>query len=255
MAIAALVKQFNWQTVGVVGSDDEYGKYGAEGLVDLLTNMHVCIDFKEILPFYFSANESETHGKLGELMKEISSSTAEAIILFTKEANIHIIMEEAIQMSLNRTWIASDAWSTSRMILGLPGIQKIGQVFGFIPKGNKVPGFEDYVIKLGDEITDPLWRQLRCHHPTCSRSSQENDVPDSPMTDCKPGSKCDQMQCLDTTDMLKFIDEGESYNIYLAVNIVAEGLRSLLKCDSEKCERDTSFKAWEVQESHLVDKL
>ncbi|KAM4625915.1 G-protein coupled receptor family C group 6 member A-like [Polymixia lowei] len=230
-AIAELVKQFHWEIVGVVGSDDEYGKYGSERLIDELNKMTVCIDFKNILPGYFGLDEPNSQKKLTTLMSEIKNSSAEAIVLFTKDTNVEIIMEAAIQMNLNRTWIATDSWSTSQRISTKPGIQKVGTVYGFISKRNEVPGFEDYVTSMVNKNSNsfPL--------PPCSRTPRKNNL---------TGCSLTNMSCPDPSCLLHYIDQDESYNIYLAVKVIAEGLRSLLKCDSKKCQRNASFTALEL---------
>uniref|UniRef100_A0A668A0Z7 G-protein coupled receptors family 3 profile domain-containing protein n=1 Tax=Myripristis murdjan TaxID=586833 RepID=A0A668A0Z7_9TELE len=212
-AIAKLVEKFNWKIVSVVGSDDEYGKYGSEQLIDIFTEMDICIDFKKILPGDFSVDESKAHDKLEELMGLLRNSTAEAIILFTKGANVDVIMKAAIQNNLSRIWIGSDSWSTSTRIAEIKGIYKVGQVFGFISKRNEVPGFKDY------------------------KNSKNN----CSLTKSQHGSK----QCLDPRCLVNYIDQDESYNIYVAVKVIAEGLRQLLKCDSEKCGRNATFTALE----------
>uniref|UniRef100_A0A4W6CAG0 G-protein coupled receptors family 3 profile domain-containing protein n=1 Tax=Lates calcarifer TaxID=8187 RepID=A0A4W6CAG0_LATCA len=121
-------------------------------------------------------------------------------------------MKAAITHRLNRTWIASDTWSTSSGISAMQGIKLAGQVFGFISKRNEVPGFKDYVISMGN-------------------GSNNQD-----------GSK----QCLPSSCLANYIDQDESYNIYLAVQVIVDGLRRLLKCDNQKCERSANFTAFEV---------
>ncbi|KAM3863930.1 G-protein coupled receptor family C group 6 member A-like [Diretmus argenteus] len=237
-AIATLVKQFNWQIVAIVGSDDEYGKYGSERLFDNLDEMNVCIEFKEILPSYFEFNQTKTHHKLSKLMKQLKQSSAEAVVLFTKTVNIAIIMEAAIQQNLNRTWIASDTWSTSQRISEMPGIQKAGRVFGFISRRNEVPGFKDYVTSKLSKTTNPFLQHHWIHYPPCP--SEMNSVTNCSLS--QPESK----KCLHPSCLVEYTDQDESYNVYLAVKVVAEGLRRLLKCDSKKCERDANFTALEL---------
>uniref|UniRef100_A0A667ZE47 G-protein coupled receptors family 3 profile domain-containing protein n=1 Tax=Myripristis murdjan TaxID=586833 RepID=A0A667ZE47_9TELE len=240
-AIAKLVEKFNWKIVSVVGSDDEYGKYGSEQLIDIFTEMDICIDFKKILPGDFSVDESKAHDKLEELMGLLRNSTAEAIILFTKGANVDVIMKAAIQNNLSRIWIGSDSWSTSTRIAEIKGIYKVGQVFGFISKRNEVPGFKDYVTSMFQGTTNPFLEQYLSYYPRCN-SSEKNSKNNCSLTKSQHGSK----QCLDPRCLVNYIDQDESYNIYVAVKVIAEGLRQLLKCDSEKCGRNATFTALEL---------
>uniref|UniRef100_A0A667ZJ21 G-protein coupled receptor family C group 6 member A n=1 Tax=Myripristis murdjan TaxID=586833 RepID=A0A667ZJ21_9TELE len=210
-AIAKLVEKFNWKIVSVVGSDDEYGKYGSEQLIDIFTEMDICIDFKKILPGDFSVDESKAHDKLEELMGLLRNSTAEAIILFTKGANVDVIMKAAIQNNLSRIWIGSDSWSTSTRIAEIKGIYKVGQVFGFISKRNEVPGFKDYVTSMFQGTTNPFLEQYLSYYPRCN-SSEKNSKNNCSLTKSQHGSK----QCLDPRCLVNYIDQDESYNIYVA---------------------------------------
>ncbi|KAM4542860.1 G-protein coupled receptor family C group 6 member A-like [Odontesthes bonariensis] len=232
--ISRLVCEFDWTIVAIVGSDDEYGKYGSDRLEDTLNKMNVCVEFVEILSGDFSLNNSHTRLKLKELVGNLNKSSAEAIIMFTKDANIEIIMEAAIKEKLNRTWIASDTWSTSSRISKMPGIKLAGKVFGFIFKRNEVPGFENYVSTMFNRTTNAIIRHHLTLYPLCSNQSEERKA-----HDCS-------MQCLHPHCLASYIDEDESYSIYLAVQVVAEGLRSLLKCDNQRCERTTGFTTAEL---------
>lgn len=243
-AIAELVRQFNWKSVAIVGSDDEYGKYGSDRLEYNFQNMKICIEFIEILPGYFSHNSSESHKCLTDLLDKIINSSAEAIILFTKTSNVELIMKAAITHRLNRTWIASDTWSTSSGISAMQGIKLAGQVFGFISKRNEVPGFKDYVISMGNGSSNTILQDYLNHRAICfNQSETENSSITCTQIDNQDGSE----QCLPSSCLANYIDQDESYNIYLAVQVIVDGLRRLLKCDNQKCERSANFTAFEVQ--------
>ncbi|XP_056445940.1 G-protein coupled receptor family C group 6 member A-like [Gadus chalcogrammus] len=235
-AMAELVKTFNWETVGIVGSDDEYGKYGSDGLVDHFNAMDVCVDFKFILPAHLDLSDSSAQKQLTELMDTIGNSTAEAIILFTQVSIVKLVLEAAIQMNLNRTWIASDAWSNSSDIKELPGIEAIGPFFGIAFKRHIVEGFADYVSSMVEEkSSNPLWEYHKLNHPPCQSAPQE-----------KLNCSLTASQCMETRCLVHYIFWDLSLNIYLAVEVIVNALSSLMKCDREKCQRNTSFTAYEL---------
>ncbi|XP_035988712.1 LOW QUALITY PROTEIN: G-protein coupled receptor family C group 6 member A-like [Fundulus heteroclitus] len=224
-AICELVKNFSWQSVAIVGSDDEYGKYGTDSLKKLFGENNICVEFVEILPGDFSEKPTTA----GDLIEKINASTAEAIIMFTKDSNVRIVLEGVIKKKLNRTWIASDSWSTSPDIFKIEGIDRIGPVFGFIYRQNDVPGFENYICSEFNGTTKAF-----LSHYQLSQINFEDD------TECNCKNKTSS--CLHC-----YTDRGESFNIYLAVQVIAEGLRSLLRCDNGSCER-TDFTAVQLFE-------
>lgn len=238
------MKQFNWKTVAIVGSDDEYGKYGSDHIVELLSKMRdICIEFTDILPGYFSQDSSQARTRLAELVSNINKSSAEAVIMFTKDANVDVIMEAAIKYNLNRTWIASDSWSTSTKVSALPGIEKAGEVFGFISKKQDVPGFQDYVTSTFNGTTNALLEHYLSHYPCCSNQSDENREGNcSQAKGPQETNRCMKLSCL-----ADYIDQDKSYNIYLAVQVIVEGLRHFLKCDNHQCRHKGKFSTLEVR--------
>ncbi|XP_029972985.1 G-protein coupled receptor family C group 6 member A-like [Salarias fasciatus] len=238
--IVELANKFNWKAVAIVGSDDEYGRYGSERLSDYFSVNDICVEFMEILPSYFNQNISESRKLLVKLVGLINDSSAEAIVLFTKDTNVEIIMLEAIEHKLNRTWIASDTWSTSTKISTLPGIELAGQVFGFTFNGREVPGFRQYLMSQVDRTHGAMTAES----PFCLDESSKNTVEDCVL----PNSQHQSKQCLDPECLIKYIDKDYSYSIYLAVGVIADSLRRLMKCNSQWCERTSDFTALELLE-------
>ncbi|XP_037833894.1 G-protein coupled receptor family C group 6 member A-like [Kryptolebias marmoratus] len=234
-AIYELVKEFNWKTVAIVGSDDEYGKYGSDRLQYIFSKSDVCVAFVEILSGGFLESSSDSQDPLKNLAEKIKNSVAEAIIMFTKDDYIESILKKAIENNMNRTWIASDSWSTATHIATLPGIEKIGQVFGFIFKRNEVPGFRDHVRSMFNRSKNDILKSHMERYPLCSKRLEECNC---------------SMECSDPNCLASCVDQDESYSIYLAVQVIAEGLRRLLKCDIHSCER-TEFTAFELLEKIL----
>ncbi|XP_063353832.1 G-protein coupled receptor family C group 6 member A-like [Pelmatolapia mariae] len=228
-AIVELVKTFLWQSVIIVGSDDEYGLFGSDSLEDTFSqDTNICVEFVQILSADFMTNNSQTQTELNKLLEKIKNSSAEAIILFTKDTNAEIILEAAIKHKVNRMWIASDAWSSSPKISAMPGIELAGEVFGFIFKQKEVPGFKDYVMLMFNGTENALLEDYLTQNPLCSNQSEE------------------ERQCLKPSFLASYIDPDESYRIYLAVQVIGEGLRRLLKCENHQCEHSPKFTASEL---------
>ncbi|XP_036449716.1 G-protein coupled receptor family C group 6 member A-like [Colossoma macropomum] len=241
-AIAQLVQKLNFVPVGIIGSEDEYGKYGAESLTDYFKKYKICVEFKVILPADFSQNNST----FTELEDALAKTRAEAIVLFTKETNAKIILKKAIKAGLNRTWIASDAWSTSKDILELENLSKCGRIFGITCKRNEVPGFMEYMDQFINQrnMSASFFHNLLSKNPFCSTGPQDQNCSSFASN---PVNQAGGQNCINKKCLMDFIKEDESYepySVYMAVNVIAQGLKSLLQKYN-----GTHFPAWMLTES------
>lgn len=238
------MRLFNWRTVGIIGSDDAYGKFGSQKIDSLLSEKgFACVEFLDILPDYFSQDTSQARSRLERLVKTIRDSSAEAIIMFTKDSNVDIIIKEAIRHSLNRTWIASDSWSISQTLASLPGIERAGEVFGVNSQQNEVPGFRDHVMSKFSGATNHLVEHYLSRFPPCANKSDKHQE-----GHCSFGSSREEPRtCVEIRCLAKYIDEYLCYNIYLAVQVIVKALTRLLQCDNHLCKRSSNFSALEVK--------
>ncbi|XP_072546570.1 G-protein coupled receptor family C group 6 member A-like [Salminus brasiliensis] len=225
-AIVQLVQWFNFVPVGIIGSDDEYGKYGAESLSDSFKKNNICIEFKEILPADFSKN----HLVFTELQKKLSSWRAEAIVLFTKASNAKIILEEASSVNASRTWIASDAWSTAKDIINLDKLSNSVRILGITCKRHKVPGFSDYMTHFlnQENMNGSFFCNLLSLCPFCTTQPNNQTCP----LFASEAENMPYKQHFNRTSLIDFIHQDESYeaySVYMAVNVIAHGLKSLLE--------------------------
>ncbi|XP_017549835.1 G-protein coupled receptor family C group 6 member A-like isoform X2 [Pygocentrus nattereri] len=237
-AIAQLVHKLNFVPVGIIGSEDEYGKNGAESLTDDFKQYNICVEFKIILPADFSQNSTFT-----ELEHTLAKTRAEAIVLFTKETNAMVILKKAIMAGLNRTWIASDAWSTSKDILELEHLSKCGRIYGVTCKRNEVPGFMEYMDQFINQsnTSGSFFHNLLSKNPFCSTEPQDQNCSSFAS---KPVNQAGGQNCIYKKCLMDFIREDQSYepySIYTAVNVIAQGLESLLQKYN-----GTHFPAWMV---------
>lgn len=230
--------------MAVIGSDDAYGMFGSDKIVSLLREKrYACVEFSDILPDYFSEDTSQARSRLDGLVQTIRDSSAEAIIMFTKDTNVDIIMKEAIRHNLNRTWIASDSWSIAWRVANLPGIERAGEVFGVNSQQNEVPGFRDHVMSKFSGTTDDLLEHFFSRFPLCTNKSdrvQEGE--------CSFASSTEEPRpCVELSCLAKSINEYLSYNIYLAVQVTVKALAGLLQCDGHRCKHSGNVSASEVK--------
>ncbi|XP_058873831.1 G-protein coupled receptor family C group 6 member A-like [Acipenser ruthenus] len=248
-AMAELALHLNWISVGAIGSDDEYGKYGVESFIDHAQELGLCVPFKEIVPAYMFREESSNHQK--KIAEVIKNSSAEAIVLFTKPENVERIIQEAIKHNLTKTWIASDAWAISTKIAQIKGIETVGKIIGITCRRQTVPGFKNYIRNLlaNDPPDSNFLRQYKEHYPPCSKKTEPNIQNSLTNTNSKT---VNVSQCTDDNFLIQEIDTDIFFGVYLAINAVAQALAKLLRCDSTKCDRDFSFPTWEASNSPLL---
>ncbi|XP_039605679.1 G-protein coupled receptor family C group 6 member A-like [Polypterus senegalus] len=243
-AMAKLASTLHWTSIGAIGSNDEYGYYGTEEFIVQAAKYNLCISFKKIIQALMFRKDVCGDNCLFEILKVINQSAAEAVIVFTKEANVKRILEGAIHYNISQTWIATDTWSTSVLIAGLPGIERIGRILGFVQNRQAVPYFREYVRDLSKQNVSKncFFNQYLKNYPPCgynalsnftlSGQCRWNDSFDTKKNNCTP------------SDFLESnIDEDSSFSIYLAVNAIARALGPI--CKNSNCSND-DFPSWQL---------
>ncbi|ROL41527.1 G-protein coupled receptor family C group 6 member A, partial [Anabarilius grahami] len=145
-ALANFMKHFHWDWVGVVYGDDDYGKNALQSFLADAENLDICHAFKEVLPHYLAHDEIDK--RIQEVAETIRSSEAKVVLLILKEELVSKLFKEMIRQNISRTWIASDAWSMSRNISRMDGINQLGDIFGFTFITGPNPGFKEFLHQL-----------------------------------------------------------------------------------------------------------
>uniref|UniRef100_A0A3Q3W1S3 G-protein coupled receptors family 3 profile domain-containing protein n=1 Tax=Mola mola TaxID=94237 RepID=A0A3Q3W1S3_MOLML len=136
-AIAKMVLHFGWTWVGTIAADDDYGKYGIKDFKEQVEEAGVCISFSETLP------------------KVNIEATAKIIVVFSSDVDLSPLITELLRQNVtNRTWIATEAWVTSALMISL-----LGGTLGFAVKRASIPGFQRYLLDM-DPYTDPLTEEF-----------------------------------------------------------------------------------------------
>ncbi|XP_036418025.1 G-protein coupled receptor family C group 6 member A-like, partial [Colossoma macropomum] len=236
-ALAKLMKYFNWDWVGVVTLDDDYGKPALENFLIDSGNEHICVEFQKVVPNYLGSINIEQIIK--EVANEIRNSTAKVVLLILRPEHVEMLFEEMIKTNTTRIWIASDAWSTTRFLMKMKDINKVGEIFGFTFLTGKIPGFEDYLknLRLGPGVRNDFIREYKQMRFNCSQQSEHT----SPLA-C---SVTDPQEANDDY-LLRAVDLTEAYNQRVAVYAVAHAIRKLLQCNDTACTGDTNLFPWQL---------
>ncbi|XP_034006464.1 G-protein coupled receptor family C group 6 member A isoform X2 [Trematomus bernacchii] len=121
-ALGQVMHHFGWNWVGVVYGDDEYGIAAFQSFLKDAEKNSVCLNYKEVLPD--NLDNSQRLSRIKQIAERIRSSTARVVLLILKAELVEALFEEMIRTNTSRTWIASDAWSRSRSISQMEGINK-----------------------------------------------------------------------------------------------------------------------------------
>ncbi|KAF5889411.1 G-protein coupled receptor family C group 6 member A-like, partial [Clarias magur] len=213
-ALAKLMSNFDWDWVGVVHSDDDYGKSALQGFLDNAEKENVCTAFIETLPYYLDFKNLDN--MIQKVVQTIQNSTAKVVLVILREELVHKLFMEVIRQNISRTWIASDAWSVSYNISHMSGINSIGDVFGFSFITGSNPGFEEYLQNLAitpgtENVFIEEYRKF----------GNDKDF------------------------LTKVVDITQAYADRLAVLSIAHSLKKILKCNQTACPGNKDFAPYE----------
>ncbi|XP_067839950.1 G-protein coupled receptor family C group 6 member A-like [Heptranchias perlo] len=259
-ALARLVSNSQWNWIGIIATDDDYGKSAMNDFISKAQNHDICIAFQELIPTYVGDEQSDE--RIQALVSKIENTpNASVIVLFAKPPLVIKLFNEIIQRKVARTWIASDAWSISRAVAMMQNIQKVGNIFGFSFKNGNIPGFLTHLKNLRprpgtlNKFIDE-YRQLRftCsdeyinYTKTCGSSSQRCSLPDSlklvsPLACTKTN---ESFADFDDDYLVRNVELGGTYATFLAIKSIAHALRNLLKCQEGACQRTLDFAPWRL---------
>lgn len=252
-AVAKIMHQYGWNWVGVVYGDDEYGRAAYQSFLRDAEENSVCLAYQEVLPHYLDHSHSMQHIK--QVAQQIRSSKAQVVLLILKAELVEVLFKEMIRTNTSRTWIASDAWSRSRAIAQMEGINKVGDILGFTFAAGKSESFEKYLKNLtatpgGYNHFIEEYKNLRFNcTPECFSNKPPSYCPTPDLLKIKSGFACKVKDPQEQNDdyLVKTLDTSEAFLHKVAVWAVANALKKLLKCHSSSCLGDINFPPWKVR--------
>lgn len=203
---------FGWTWVGTIAADDDYGKYGIKDFKEQVEEAGVCISFSETLPkvttrsltrclvlsgfavHSFNDLQVSSPEDIQRIVQTVVEATAKIIVVFSSDVDLSPLITELLRNNVtNRTWIATEAWVTSALMLQ-PGVSAqvvvedwklvdwpksgaepefelssimcfiqvsslLGGTLGFAVKRAVIPGLQRYLLDL-DPYSDPLTEEF-----------------------------------------------------------------------------------------------
>ncbi|XP_041849955.1 vomeronasal type-2 receptor 1 [Melanotaenia boesemani] len=259
-AMAQMVLHFGWTWVGVIAADDDYGKYGIKKFKELVEEAGVCISFSETLPKVRSPEA------IHSIVKTVVESTAKIIVVFSSEVDLSpLITELLLQNVTNRTWIASEAWTTSALI-NRAGVNSIlAGTLGFGVRRADIPGLQRHLLGL-DPYTDPLteefWEMLfnctlnygRALQMAKQKAEEVNSTQPRAVRGVPDGLCTGSESVAQLNNTYSDVSQLRiTYNVYKAVYAVAYALHNLEHCEPGKgpftqnsCANISNFEPWQL---------
>ncbi|KAJ1152297.1 hypothetical protein NDU88_005072 [Pleurodeles waltl] len=246
-ALAKLLRVFQWNWVGMIASDDDYGRSALQSASDDIEAESICIAFKEMI--HSDVGHPQMAENIHAIIDRLKKSSAKVVVVIAKSTVVIQLFGEFIKHGIKRTWIASDAWSSSREFASLIGVTKVGTVLGFSFKNDMIDGFDQYVKNMNPRpdvfnafIEEYKEARFGCsdeyliykHCMETQSSAQACNASDALKLKSPLACTVDNVLFENDDFLVKNIERGTTYGAYLAVSAIAHGLQDLL-CDAGKC--------------------
>ncbi|XP_078504615.1 G-protein coupled receptor family C group 6 member A-like [Lissotriton helveticus] len=255
-ALAKLASSLRWNWVGIISSDDDYGRSALGTLSADLESLSVCIAFKEKLQY--NVNDPQIYSQIREIIQTLeNTSSANVVFVISKAPSLLKLFSKIIKHNITRTWIASDSWATSAQVSGLANIEKVGPILGFSFRKGYVEGFTNYLQNLqpypeGVNSFVEEYKELRfgctdeyMRYKNCSKPAAENCNASDTVKLKSPLTCTIQNISLANDDFLiRYIHNGTAFSVYLAVSAIAQAIQKLI-CNNGTC-KNSSFPPYQL---------
>ncbi|XP_016865965.1 G-protein coupled receptor family C group 6 member A isoform X2 [Homo sapiens] len=249
-AMAHLIQKSGWNWIGIITTDDDYGRLALNTFIIQAEANNVCIAFKEVLPAFLSDNTIEV--RINRTLKKIIlEAQVNVIVVFLRQFHVFDLFNKAIEMNINKMWIASDNWSTATKITTIPNVKKIGKVVGFAFRRGNISSFHSFLqnLHLLPSDSHKLLHEYAMHLSACAY------VKDTDLSQCifnhsqrtlaYKANKAIERNFVMRNDFLwDYAEPGLIHSIQLAVFALGYAIRDL--CQARDCQNPNAFQPWEL---------
>ncbi|XP_018086383.2 extracellular calcium-sensing receptor [Xenopus laevis] len=154
-AIAQLVKYFNWTWVGMIYSNNDLGRSGAQLLTREIEKNGGCIAFQETLPI------SSSMESVYRITGVVKRSRATVIILCCTIENLVSLMEEASFRNItDKVWVGTSGWFITSDFPRRDILTTLNGSFGIAAQNGKIPGFKEFLYNIHPSLflNDPFMK-------------------------------------------------------------------------------------------------
>ncbi|XP_072878798.1 G-protein coupled receptor family C group 6 member A isoform X2 [Chlorocebus sabaeus] len=252
-AMVHLIQKSGWNWIGIITTDDDYGRLALNTFIIQAEANNVCIAFKEVLPAFLSDNTIEV--RINQTLKKIIlEAQVNVIVVFLRQFHVFDLFNKAIKMNINKMWIASDNWSTATKITTIPNVKKIGKVVGFTFRRGNISAFHSFLqnLHLLPSDSNKLLHEYAMHLSACTYA-KDTDLSQcifnhSQRTLAYKANKAIERNFFMRNDFLRdYAEPGLIHSIQLAVFALGYAIRDL--CQARDCQNPNAFQPWEQIQS------
>ncbi|XP_075057022.1 G-protein coupled receptor family C group 6 member A-like [Mixophyes fleayi] len=258
-AIVELIKTFQWNWVGIIASDDDYGRSALDLLNSLFKTEGICTAFSKTVPSY--VGHPTLQESLRSVINELNRSSTNVLVVIAKDPVVSKLLKECIKVNISKIWIGSDSWSNSKEVRNIKNIEKVGTVLGLNFKMGHVEGFEDYLKNLQPQIYNATnhgleeYMQLRFNcteeyreYLQCINSSSYGNCFLNDSLNLKSPLACQKNLSFENDNyLLENIEWSKTYSTHLAIIAIAHAIKDIL-CINGNCENNLDFSPSQVLE-------
>ncbi|XP_011790459.1 PREDICTED: G-protein coupled receptor family C group 6 member A isoform X2 [Colobus angolensis palliatus] len=252
-AMAHLIQKSGWNWIGIITTDDDYGRLALNTFIIQAEANNVCIAFKEVLPAFLSDNTIEV--RINQILEKIIlEAQVNVIVVFLRQFHVFDLFNKAIEMNINKMWIASDNWSTATKITTIPNVKNIGKVVGFTFRRGNISSFHSFLqnLHLLPSDSNKLLHEYAVHLSACTY------VKDTDLSQCifnhsqrtlayKANTAIERNFFMRSDFLRDYAEPGLIHSIQLAVFALGYAIRDL--CQARDCQNPNAFQPWEKIQS------
>ncbi|XP_047248717.1 extracellular calcium-sensing receptor-like [Girardinichthys multiradiatus] len=164
-ALAALIKHFGWEWIGVIQSDNDYGQNGILAFTEEIKTLKICIAFIGTVLRTYPLD------KILKVVEMIKQSTVKVILAFVPEGDFYPLMKEIVKQNITGIqWIASEAWITAARPSTPQMYQAFGGALGFVVQKMAIPNLNPFLTDINpyrdpsEPFVKDFWEIIVTYH-------------------------------------------------------------------------------------------
>ncbi|XP_025858081.2 G-protein coupled receptor family C group 6 member A isoform X1 [Vulpes vulpes] len=249
-AMAHLIQKSGWNWIGIIATDDDYGRLALNTFAVQTAANNVCIAFKEVLPAFLSDDTIEI--RINEtLEKIIAEAQVNVIVVFLRQFHVFNLFTKAIERNINKIWIASDNWSMATKITTIPNVKRIGKVVGFTFRRGNMSSFHSFLQNLhmfprdnNKPLNEYAMLLSACAHVKDSDLSQCISSRSRGTLAYTANKDIERNFSLRNDFLWDYTEPGPVHSIQLSVLALGYAIRDL--CQARDCQNPNAFQPWEL---------